>query len=265
MTDFLIETPSGPVSGSQIGNGPCLVLVAGLGASRKLWGELPALLAKDHCVVTLDNRGIGGSREGEPFTAEGAVEDIRSVLDHLGHEKSVLLGASLGGLIAFRTALAHPDRISRMVIASTAARMTTHGRRSIGLLRDMLKFFPGEVFGQSLMTLGFGPSFHRRLPGFVDQAAQLYGLDPLDIPGALAQAEHMLKGWDDRKELRSLQIPALVLAGQRDAVVAWEDTREIAEALPNAEFIAAPEAGHSVLAEAGKDVFDRVIEFLKYS
>ncbi len=263
MTEFIIDGPSGPIAGSHLGEGPCLTLVAGLGASRNLWGELPALLAKAFTVVTLDNRGIGGSRGGLPFTAEGAVEDVRTVLDHLDFKTTALLGASLGGLIAFRTALSYPRRVRRLVIASTAARMTTHGRRSIELLRDMLKHFPPEKFGRSLMTLGFAPPFQSRLPGFVDQAAQLYGLDPLDVPGGLAQAEHMLKGWDDRVALKSLQIPALVLAGQRDAVVAWEDTAEIAEALPDAEFISVPDAGHSVLAEGGKAVFDRVVSFLR--
>ncbi len=263
MTDFIIDGPAGPIAGSRFGEGPCLTLVAGLGATRSLWGELPALLAKSFTVVTLDNRGIGGSRGGSQFTADGAAEDVWAALDHLGHQTTVLLGASLGGLIALRAALSCPDRVSRMVIASTAARMTHHGRRSIGLLRDMLVHFPPGVFGRSLMTLGFAPPFHRRLPGFVDQAAQLFGLDPSDVPGALAQAEHMLDGWDDRRALKSLQVPALVLAGQRDSVVAWEDTAEIAEALPNASFVLAPDAGHSVLAEGGKDVFDRVVTFLE--
>jgi 3-oxoadipate enol-lactonase len=263
MTNFLIDGPSGPIAGSCIGDGPCLTLIAGLGATRGLWGELPGLLAKTFTVVTLDNRGIGGSRGGLPFTADGAAEDVWTVLDHLDHQTTALLGASLGGLIVLRAALSRPDRVNRMVIASTAARLTNHGRRSIGLLRDMLEHFPPEVFGRSLMTLGFGPPFHRRLPGFVDQTAQAYGLDPKDVPGCLAQAEHMLQGWDDRKALASLQVPALVLAGQRDSVVAWEDTAEISEALPHSVFVRAPDAGHSVLAEAGKHVFDRVVTFFE--
>lgn len=263
MNDFLIDGPSGPIAGSHLGNGPCLTLIAGLGSSRNLWGELPVILAKTFSVVTLDNRGIGGSRGGRPFTVENAVEEVAATLDHLGFESTILLGASLGGLIAYRTALAYPGRVERMVIASTAARMTIHGRRTIGLLRDMLRHFPAETFGRGLMTLGFGPSFHRRLPGFVDQAEQLYGLDPLDAPGALDQAECMLQGWDDRKVLESLHIPSLIVTGQRDAVVAWEDTAEIAAALPQAEFLSVPDAGHSVLAEGGKEVFDRIVAFLQ--
>ncbi len=262
MTDFLFTGPSGPIAGSIVGDGPCLTLIAGLGSTRNLWGELPGLLARKSTVVTLDSRGIGGSRGGSAFTADGAAEDVWAALDHLGIQSTALLGASLGGLIALRAALSCPDRVDRMVIASTAARMTSHGRRSIGLLRDMLTHFPPETFGRSLMTLGFAPPFHRRLPGFVDQAAQLYGLDPADVPGALAQAEHMLKGWDDRKTLQNLEVPALVLAGRRDSVVAWEDTAEIAEHLPHAEFICANDAGHSVLAEGGKDLFESVVTFL---
>lgn len=262
MTDFLIDCPSGSIAGSHIGEGPCLTLVAGFGASRRLWGEMPTILAKRFSVVTLDNRGIGGSRGGSPFSADGAAEDIWAVLDDLGHETTALLGVSLGGLIALRTAAINPQRVNRMVIASPAARLTHHGRRSIGLLRDMLRHFPPEVFSNNMMTVGFAPPFHRRLPGFVNQAAQLYSLSPLDTSGALAQVEHMLEGWDDREILKTLHVPALVLAGERDAVVAWEDTEEVAEALPQAEFFRVPDAGHSVLAEGGRIVFDQVVKFL---
>ncbi len=263
MENFVIEGPNGPIAGSRIGHGPCLVLIAGLGAGRSLWGELPALLADQFTVITLDNRGIGGSRGGAPFTIDRAAEDVWTVLDHTGHERSALLGASLGGVIGLRAALINPVRIDRMVVASSAARMTTHGHRSIGLLRTLLEFLPPEEFGPALMSLAFAPPFHRRLPGFVDQAGLLYGLDPADRPGALAQADAMLEGWDDREKLTKLDFPALILAGERDPVVAWEDTAEIAESLPRARFVKVPDAGHSVLAEGGKEVFDSVVAFLR--
>ena len=52
-------------------------------------------------------------------------------------------------------------------------------------------------------------------------------------------------------------------AGERDAVVAWEDTAEIADALPDSRFLKIPDCGHSVLAEGGVETFDRVVDFLQ--
>ena len=263
MVDFSFSGPRGPITGTKSGSGPCLILLAGIGSTHRLWGEFPAHLSRNLTVVTIDNRGVGGSRGGDAFTIDGAAEDIVTLLDHLKQESARVLGASMGGLIALRTALKAPERIDRMVVLSSAARMTSHGRRSIGLLRTMLIHLPPEEFGRNLMTLAFAPPFQTRLPSFVDQAGDLFGLDPADVPGAIAQAEAMLKGWDVRSALRSLPVPALVIAGERDPIVAMEDTREIAVALPFSEFIQVPDAGHSVLAEGGRTVFDRVLSFLR--
>lgn len=263
MTDFLFEGPSGPIAGSVVGDGPCLLLIAGMGATGRIWGDLPRVLSSSFTVVTMDNRGVGGSREGLPFTVDRAAEDVWAVLDHLGFTTAAFLGASLGGSIALKAAEKHPDRVDRMVIASSAVRLSTHGRKLISMLIDLLDHLPPKTFGRTLMTLGFAPPFHRRLPGFVDQAAELYGLDPKDVPGARAQAESMVNGTTPPPRLEDLHIPALVVAGHRDVLIAWEDTAEMAKALPDATFLAVPDGGHSILAEGGKSVFDRIVRFLR--
>ncbi len=262
MTDFLFDGPRGPIAGSATGEGPCLVLVAGLGATRRLWGEFPEDLAHQFTVITLDNPGVGLSRGGEKFTTDGAANDLVEATRQLGHDRFVLLGASLGGVIALRAALRHPERVSRLVVASSAARLTRHGKRSIGFLRTLMEYLPPREFGPGLMSLAFAPPFQQRLPAFVDEAGALYGLDPADVDGARAQAEHMLEGWDDRSRLRKLKTPTLVLTGRRDPVVATEDTAEIVEAMPNATLITLPDASHSVLAEGGPEVLKTVVSFL---
>jgi pimeloyl-ACP methyl ester carboxylesterase len=262
VTDFLFAGPRGPIAGSVTGEGPCVVLVSGLGATRRLWGELPQILGRQFTAITLDNPGVGQSRGGERFTFDGAADDLVEAVQRLSHERCSLLGASLGGVIVVRAALRHPEAISRLVVASSAARLTGHGTRMLGMLRRLLQHLPAEEFGSSLMSLAFAPPFHERMPGFVKEAAGLYGLDPEDVPGAIAQAEHMLEGWDDRPRLRELGTPALVLSGRRDPIVATEDTAEIAEVMPNASLITLPDAAHSVLAEGDAELLERVIAFL---
>ena len=70
--------------GFELGDGPPLVLIAGLGATCRIWGSLPELLGRQFRVIAVDNRGVGGSRAGEPFTLAGAANDLRAVLDDRG-------------------------------------------------------------------------------------------------------------------------------------------------------------------------------------
>jgi pimeloyl-ACP methyl ester carboxylesterase len=239
-----------------------VVLLAGLGSTHRIWGDLPTVLGRRARVIALDNRGVGGSRDGKPFTLEGATEDVLHTLDELGIDRASLVGVSMGGLIAIATASRRPELVERLVLGSCAARLSGHGRRMIELLRDLLRYLPEERIATDLMTLSFAPPFHDRYPAFVTQAATLYGIDADDRNGAVNQASHLLNGWDLRSELQRLVMPALVMVGQRDPIVAPEETVELARMLPFAELVSVTQAAHSVIAEGGVEVAERVLSFL---
>lgn len=260
-----ISGPNGPIGVVEAGTGSPLVLVAGLGSTHSIWGDLPRVLGRYLRVVALDNRGVGASREGERFSLARAAEDVSTVMDTLQLERCALLGISMGGLIALHAALVDPQRIERIVVGSCAAHLSTHGRRAIELLRDLLEWVPPQRMGANLMTLAFAPPFIEQYTALVDQAGQVYGLPPEDLPGARAQIEDLLTGWDLRPHLRRLSCPALVLAGRRDPIVAFEDTVELADGLPQAELFEAPDAAHSVLAEGGAVVLSHLMRFLGIS
>ncbi len=262
MKRLSVPTPNGPVSGIEVGQGPPVVLLSGLGSTHRIWGELPVAMARRARVIAIDNRGVGGSRAGAGFTLQGAAEDLLAVLDELAIERASLLGVSMGGLIALATALARPEQIERLVLCSCAPQLSGHGRRIMALLRDLLYYLPGERAAADLMTLAYGPWYHEQFPAFVTQSATLYGIDEDDRQGALSQVEHLLLGWDLRRQLAELRMPALVVAGQRDPIVAPEETEELARLLPFAELLEIPNAAHSVLAEGGIDVIERLHSFL---
>ncbi len=258
----IIEGPRGPISFSVQGRGPALVLIAGLGSRARLWGELPSLLGRHFTVICPENRGVAESRGGDAFSLSSAAEDIVFCLDELGLARASLLGVSMGGIIAQRLAIDFPGRIDRLIIASAAARLSVHGRRTMEMLRDLLDFLPPRDFGRALMCLAFAPPFQNRFPAFVSQAAELYGLEDEDVPGTRGQAEHLLEGWDYRDALGKLRVPTLIISGVRDAVVSIEDSREIASLIEGSEFLSLPDAGHSVLAEGGSVVLERILDFL---
>ena len=111
------------------------------------------------------------------------------------------------------------------------------------------------------MTLAFSPSFHERFARFVEDADRLYGPDESDLPDILLQLDHLLQGWDLRNDLPSIDVPVLVLCGDRDPVVSPEDTAELADLIPRAELVRVPGATHSVLAEGGESILEQVTAF----
>ncbi|NOZ78553.1 MAG: alpha/beta fold hydrolase [Acidobacteria bacterium] len=261
MKNLVIEGPNGPVSVAITGEGPPLLLAAGVGSTSRIWGGLPTVLGRHFTVVCPDNRGVGGSRNGLGFTLERAADDIATVLDHLGFSTASLFGASMGGAICLQTAIRHPARVARVAVASCAAHLSRHGKQMLDLLDTLARRLQPREFGHALMTLAFAPPFHEAHPELVEAVADLYGPDPADMPGILDALACLRGGLDFRPQLATITAPVLVLAGERDAIVAREDTEEIAEAIPVSTFHIVPGAGHSVLAEGGTGLLDLLISF----
>ncbi|MFH1177825.1 MAG: alpha/beta hydrolase [Acidobacteriota bacterium] len=257
-----ISGPRGPISYERWGDGPALLLLAGLGSRARLWGELPRLLAASFTVLAPDNRGVGGSRGGAPFTLEGAAEDSVLVVRDAGAREVRVLGVSMGGLIASQLAACHPELVTRLVVASCGARLTPSHRRVLAFFRALFtRLSPAEA-ADALMAFAFGASFADRYPGFVDQAARLYTLNPGNVSGAISQLDHLEQGWDLRPLLASISCATLVLAGELDPLVPASATRELAAAIPGARYREVPGAAHSVLAEGGVALLQEVTAFL---
>src|ERR1700678_2428676 len=107
------------------GAGPLLVCHGGgPGISGQYLGEL-AGLGESFELVVLDPRGTGGSdrpADRRAYLIEDYVDDVEELREHLGQERIRLLGHSHGGVVATAYAAAHPDRVERLVLASTLAR-----------------------------------------------------------------------------------------------------------------------------------------------
>ena len=258
-----VEGPGGRVAYERWGGDlPPLVLVAGLGSRGRLWGELPRMLADRFTVLVPDNRGVGGSRAGVSFTLEGSADDVALVIAHAGFAAAAVAGVSMGGQIAALTAIRHPARVNHLVAVSCAARLTPGHARVLRFFELALtRMSPAEA-AEAFMGFAFAVGFSDRFPGFVDQAARLWTLDPDDLPGALQQIDHLKTGWDLRVAATGISCPTLVVAGELDPIVPASLTRELAAAIPEARYREVPGAAHSVLAEGGSALLGEIIEFL---
>src|SRR3712207_194537 len=107
----------------ETGSGPPLLLIAGLGGNTLGWVMLLPALAQHFRVIAFDNRGAGrSSAPPGPYTTRQMADDAAALLAHLGIERAHVLGLSLGGMIAQELALAHAERVDRLVLYATYAR-----------------------------------------------------------------------------------------------------------------------------------------------
>ena len=102
------------------GQGEPLVLIMGLGGTRQSWVFQKRTFSKHFKVITFDSRGIGKSdKPSEPFTIKTIVDDTIGLMDHLSIDKAHVLGVSHGGRVAQEVAINYPDRVIKLVLAST--------------------------------------------------------------------------------------------------------------------------------------------------
>jgi pimeloyl-ACP methyl ester carboxylesterase len=156
------------------GRGSPLVLIQGVGIGRWGWEPVADRLARRFQVITIDNRGIGAS-DTPPghFTTRAMAKDVLAVLDHAGIEHASVLGTSLGGMIAQELALAHPERVDRLVLVATLPGGSRSHPMPLGTtyLFASAPFLTSRAKLEQFVNTTLGPATLRRRPGIADRLA----------------------------------------------------------------------------------------------
>jgi proline iminopeptidase len=223
----------------ELGSGPVLVChPGGPGCSSAYFGDLPELAAR-RALVLLDPRGTGGSdRPADPsdYDLEQYVADVEAVREHLGRERLDLLGHSHGGFVAMAWAGAHPERVGRLVLASTAPRFIDEirdaQRQRIGshhgqpYFDDAMQALQAHQRGEYADDEELGELRRREsrlfAPVGVDPGAVAAVGEALGRAGTNADAlrhfnERIAGTMDLRPQLTRVASPTLVIGGDQDS------------------------------------------------
>jgi 2-succinyl-6-hydroxy-2,4-cyclohexadiene-1-carboxylate synthase len=225
-----------------------LVLLHGFAGTRRSWQPVAERLGTQrYRPLALDLRGHGDAAHARPVTPGACTADVLAATAG----RFALCGYSLGGRVALHVALAAPQRVTRLILLATSAGIADPAeraarRRADEALAAELERGTIEAFADRWVAR---PLFAGTRPAFVRAwRADLTRNDPQGLAAALRGlgAGAMTPLWD---RLPELDVPATVVAGERDpAYVARAE--QLACALPRAELVVVPGAGHGLAREA---------------
>jgi pimeloyl-ACP methyl ester carboxylesterase len=184
-----------------LGTGRPLILLHGGLGSGEMFGPTRPALAEHHQVIAVDLQGHGRTADiDRPIDIRLMADDIAALIDHLGLDKPDIVGYSLGGGVAFFTAVKYPEKVGRLVMASAHVR------------RDAI---PAEMLAQQAQVNAAAAEFLKDTPMY--RLYQEVAPHPEDFPRLLDKmGESMAHDYNYTEEVRSLQVPTLIVAADAD-------------------------------------------------
>lgn len=262
MVNFL-ERPDGRLAYDVDGGGPPLLLVTGLGGSRRYWANLVPELARDFTVVTHDHMGIGDSRgERVAHTLEALTEDVVALMDHLEIAQANLIGHSTGAAVGQMLAQDHPQRLLKLVLSAGWAGPDPYFELCFEARKALLLGSGVAAYQRSTALFLYPPSWissdnarlEALLAGFISSAP------PSNV---LAARIDMIVAFDRRARQAEIATPTLVICATDDQLTPMHLSEELAAAIPEARLVRLPWGGHASSQTAPADFLSSVLEFLR--
>ena len=248
------------------GEGVPLLLIMGLGANLDWWDpRLLQGLSRDFRTIRFDNRGTGRSDDSEEeYTMRRLADDAAGLLDALGIDRAHVLGISMGGMIAQELALAHPEKIERLVLASThcgGSHVVPPSEEALGIMARVAGAASPEETARLNVLLCFTKEAVKENPAAIDAWIR----EILKVPTSgetLLRQMGAIAGFDSYDRLAALKVPTLVVHGKQDILIPPENGSILAKAIPGSHFVLLEHSAHG-LAEDMDEVLRSVRAFLR--
>jgi pimeloyl-ACP methyl ester carboxylesterase len=244
------------------GEGPDVLLIAGLGDPAEAWQAQLDGLADRYRLTAYDNRGAARTPLPEgPISARTMADDAAALLQALGISAAHVAGFSMGSAIAQELALRHPELVRSLVLVSTYARPDALFRSQLAFWRWLPEAAPSDsAFFEAFFTWVYTPRAHG--DGSVDQIVEESLAFPhqQSVEAFQAQVDACL-AHDTVDRLSQIAAPTLVLSGEYDVILPPRIGRSVAAAIPNAEFEVMPGEAHQPFQEVPDKFNARVDQF----
>ncbi|MFD8420612.1 alpha/beta fold hydrolase [Streptomyces sp. NPDC059466] len=244
-----LDDDLGQLSYVVTGDGPPVVLVHAGIADHRMWDAVVPALAERHTVVRYDLRGFG--RSAPPTGPFSEADDLRRLLDHLGHDRVRLVGASWGGRVAVDFALTHPDRVHSLALFAApwpgydwSADMIAYDEAETAAL-DADDLDAAVRINLDMWLRGAARGWEDVAPGLADglRGPLRTSLVNQDVVGKFSQGTAT-------GDLASVSVPTLVGIGKLDVADFQDIGRRYAAEIPGATLVEFATAAHLIPLDA---------------
>ncbi len=259
-----MKVPATTVQGS---GDTAVLLLHGIGGGRSIWndaasGTARALAMAGYAAVAVDLPGYGDSEAMGAPDLTAMVAGVRAVMSAVAARRTVLLGHSMGGMVAQELMARDPTGVDGLVLTCTSASFgKADGSWQAAFLAERLAPLDAGV--------GMAGMADRLVPGLVSpsaspearaQARAVMGRVPEATYRAALRA---IAGFDRREALGAIQVPTLLLAAEHDRTASPEVMQRMAARIPGSEYACLANAGHIANVEAPAAFNAAVLDFLQ--
>lgn len=247
------------------GSGPALTMIMGMSCSLRQWTWMTDILAGSFKVITFDNRGSGKTDKPDiDYSTEMLARDTFCLLQELGIKKSHIFGISFGGMIAQRFAHMYPETTDGLVLGATMPSFDRFAPlpETIETLQASSFAAPAESI-QIVMSLFFTSKFLNDNPEVSEQVKNIMlkekeeqSLDILYRQMGAAVEHNMLE------EVKLITAPTLVICGDQDLIAPVENSRYLADRIPDSTLAVLPGGYHAFWIERASEACTLIKDFL---
>ncbi len=232
----------GALKAVRTGQGRDLVVLHSLLADRHAFDPVLPALAEKHRVTLFNLPGFHGSEPTLLPLMDAYVAAIEDGFDEFGIERdAILIGNGFGGTVALAFALAHPERIAKLVVSDAAAVFPPEGRQQFAVMADKVNEAGLGAIAEIAAKRVFSPAYLEAHPEKIEERKQvLLGI----APKAFHAACTILQKADLTPLLHHLKVPTLVVCGEFDQATPPVLNKVIADKVPGAHYVELPGCGH---------------------
>ncbi len=259
------------------GEGYPFVLIAGTGSHCHKWTTFQTPFFSQHYQTLIyDHRGAGRSDHPDhDYTIEMFAQDLAELTDALGIRQAHVLGHSMGGRVALQFALDYPDKVRKLILASTGCGEYEGHHHPRGIpLGQVLEFVAvgGDVAERErrshLGEFWYTPRFRQEHPEVVERNIQLAATDAPPLKSYLRHIQAR-QNHQACSELHRVRPPTLILVGEEDYYAPGTggfvpQCRYLATRIPDAKLVLIPGARHGIFWEKADEVNHLILDWLQH-
>lgn len=218
------------------GDGPACLLLHGFPLAKETWDAQAAALSARARVVRFDLRGLGTTTATPgPYLMETLAGDVLEILDALGIERATVIGHSLGGYVALAFFRMFAERCAGLgLVCSRAGADGAEGAANRRALADRVEREGTAPLVEAFVPKYFAPEVYRERPELVARVTAI--VQRSDPNGAAAMLRGMAERVDSGDLFEEMRLPVRVIAGSKDALIAEDQARAVADGVTGAEF-----------------------------